>query len=152
MRVEATAAMTVVSEPYRSAISAAFVHLRRQEDGAEAGSSPINDPNPGTRRNRGAPRRRPSHNQAHTGECRIPAVIGRPELDFNVAGTVLLAAARNVSGRQRLGFCLGSDLGENAPPHLDPRRKRVTTGIDCVAEQPSECVGFLIGEVEFHIR
>lgn len=26
-------------------------------------------------------------------------------------------------GRHRLGFCLGSDLGEDAPPHLDPRRK-----------------------------
>ena len=45
-------------------------------------------------------------------------------------------------GRQRLGFLLGSDLGEDALPHLDPWRKRVTIGVDCVAEQPSECVGY----------
>jgi hypothetical protein len=47
--------------------------------------------------------------------------------------------------RQRFGFRLGSDLGENALPHLDSWRKRVTIGVYSVAEQPIEGVGFLIG-------
>ena len=60
-------------------------------------------------------------------------------------------------GRQRFGFSapapsgletpcrLGADLGENASLHLDPSRRKLMNGVDCVAEQPSECVGFLIG-------
>src|SRR5215469_1329106 len=32
--------------------------------------------------------------------------------------------------------------GENAFPHLDPPRKRIMIGADCVAQQPNECVGF----------
>jgi hypothetical protein len=52
-------------------------------------------------------------------------------------------------GRQRFGFRLGSDLGKNAFPHLEPWRQRVMIGVDCVAEQASEGVGFLIGWVGF---
>jgi hypothetical protein len=78
----------------------------------------------------------------------FPSVIGGPGSDFinHVCGTVLLAAARNVSGAATARVLPRSDLGENAFPHLDPRRrKRIVIGVDCVAEQPSECVGFLIG-------
>jgi hypothetical protein len=55
-------------------------------------------------------------------------------------------------GRQRSRFWLGSDLGEDALPNLNSRRQRVTIGVDCVAEQPSECVGFLMGWVGFFKR
>jgi len=42
-------------------------------------------------------------------------------------------ARNDFQGPQRLGLRLGSDLGENAFPHLDARRKLVTIGVDCVA-------------------
>jgi hypothetical protein len=47
---------------------------------------------------------------------------------------------------------LRADLGENAFPHLDPRRKWIVIGVDGVPEQPNECVSFLIGQVGFHIQ
>jgi hypothetical protein len=37
-------------------------------------------------------------------------------------------------------------LARNAFPHLDSRRQRVTIGIDCVAEQPSEWVSRFTGD------
>ena len=82
------------------------------------------------------PRQTPHSRASSAGRnnCRSPSPIS--------------ARSRRLVGfqrRQRLGFCLGSDLGENGFPHLDPWRQRVTIGIDCVAEQPNECVGFLIG-------
>jgi hypothetical protein len=41
-------------------------------------------------------------------------------------------------GQQPFGFRLGSDLGENAFPHVDLRRHWETIGVDRLAEQPSE--------------
>jgi hypothetical protein len=75
----------------------------------------------------------------------FPRVIGPAEYPSPSPISARSRRLGTFQGRQRFGFRLGSDLGKNVFPHLDPRRKRVTIGVDRVAEQPSECLGFLIG-------
>jgi len=56
-----------------------------------------------------------------------------------VASSGALAPA--LSGLETPAAPPGGSL-QNAFVNLDPRRKRIVIGLDCVAEQPSECGGF----------
>jgi len=52
--------------------------------------------------------------------------------------------------REGLARRLWADLGEDRLQGQNARRERIAGAVDCLAKQPRECGGFVVGQVEGH--